>query len=134
MSSVGKQSSAFPKIPENPLVGNPEQMRAVSQAGEFISKFMTQANAEAFNFVSKRLAEDFALPSKLASCKTPADLAETQMKFFEKMVSDYSTETQKMWGMTLQAVQNGNYAKSGPSKNGSSHSRARASSQTADKD
>ena len=51
---------------------------------------------ELFQFGFHRLRQDFGLMSKLAGCGTPQQIAEAQMDFVAKMVTDYNEETRKL--------------------------------------
>ena len=45
-----------------------------------------------FEFLQKRFQEDFALPQKIMSCRTPGEVWSVYMQFLQKAVTDYQNE------------------------------------------
>lgn len=60
-------------------------------------------NSEACEFMNKRIEEDMKLPGEFMKCKTPVDAAQAQVRFFGKMLADYTEESQKMMRLMLNA-------------------------------
>jgi hypothetical protein len=46
-------------------------------------------NKHWFEFLQKRVQEDFALPQHIMSCRTPVDIWSVYMQFVQKAVTDY---------------------------------------------
>ncbi|MGH1360844.1 MAG: phasin family protein [Burkholderiaceae bacterium] len=55
-----------------------------------------QINAEVANFVSHRISEDMALPSRIASSRNAEDISQTYTEFFQTASQDYANEMQKL--------------------------------------
>ena len=91
-------------IPEVPIPAgldemvkqNGRNMEAISKSSGVYFEGMTRMSEELFQFGFHRLREDFGLMSKLAGCGTPQQVAEAQMDFVAKMVTDYNQETRKL--------------------------------------
>lgn len=91
-------------IPEVPMPAgldemvkqNGRNMEAISKSSGIYFEGMTRMSEEIFQFGFHRLREDIGLMSKLAGCGTPQQIAEAQMDFVAKMVTDYNEETRKL--------------------------------------
>jgi len=75
---------------------NNNNLEAMANYYEGVTKSMAQLSTEACQFITMRLEEDFELPGKMARCQTPVDAFQTQIAFLEKMASDYVDETVKL--------------------------------------
>ena len=49
-------------------------------------------NKHWFEFLQKRVQEDFALPQHTRSCRTPVEVWSVYMQFLQKAVTDYQNE------------------------------------------
>ena len=49
-------------------------------------------NKHWFEFLQKRVQEDFALPLHIMSCRTPVDFWSVYMQFLQKALTDYQKE------------------------------------------
>lgn len=85
----GKRTPA--KATTEEAVVNP----ALSAWPELISTGM-QINAEVASFVSHRLSEDMALPSRIANSRSAEDISETYTEFFKTASQDYAAQMQKL--------------------------------------
>ena len=81
---------------------------------DFITRYNTKtfeqlkaSSTDTVGFVTKRLQEDMALPQKLMSCKQPMDAMEVWADFYKAAFSDYSEQSQKMFGLMEQAAEEG---------------------------
>lgn len=74
--------------------------------GEVIER-MRQISRETAAFVEDRMQKDLAIAERLASAKSPVDLMQIQMDFFQVLVSDYNRQAAKVAeeaGKTMQTV------------------------------
>lgn len=91
-------------IPEVPIPAgldemvkqNSKNMEAITKSSGVAFEGMTRMSEELFQFGFHRLREDFGLMSALAGCGTPQQVAEAQMNFVAKMVTDYNDESRKL--------------------------------------
>lgn len=74
--------------------------------GAFFSK-VGRANAETLDFWVRRLKEDFEIPSRIAHCHAPEEVAEAYQQFFSKMLSDYNEQAGKVIGLANEVVEDG---------------------------
>ncbi len=74
--------------------------------GDFFNK-VGRANAETLDFWARRLKEDFEIPSKIAHCHAPEEVAEAYKQFFSKMLSDYNEQAGKVIGLANEVVEGG---------------------------
>lgn len=49
-----------------------------------------------FEFVTRRLREDMALPPQLSGCRSPVDVWELYFRFYQKLMADYRNEYMDM--------------------------------------
>ena len=100
---------------DSPMVaGVGEMLKANSQHIETLAKSYGTAfqkfgkvNEETFDFWAKRLKEDFEMPAKLAQCHEPGEFADTCSRFFEKMISDYQAQANRVASLMSDAVEEG---------------------------
>lgn len=128
MSNTDQKSPFFPVNLNNSFgftLDQPGSFQNNPNLNENFANLMAEANSEMVSFVTNRLTEDFSFPSKIAACRTPADFASAQLGFWQKMFHDYSHENQKLWAMTMEALQSSNGHSSSSVKNGSPSRRSR---------
>lgn len=59
-------------------------------------KALSNCQGQYADFVSKRLAEDFAMPQRLADCKTPMEVIDVWASFYTKAMEDYAGHARRM--------------------------------------
>ncbi len=57
------------------------------------------------SFINKRLAADFAMPTRLADCKTPMELMEVWSDFYSSALTDYSNHANFIGEIGSEAVE-----------------------------
>lgn len=68
---------------------------------------MADMNREIMEFYHRRLEEDFEVPARVLSCRTPQQVVDVQSRFVEKLCKDYANQTQRMIELTANATQRG---------------------------
>ena len=59
-------------------------------------KTLSNCQGQYADFVSKRLAEDFAMPQRLADSKTPMEIIYVWAAFYTKAMEDYAGHARRM--------------------------------------
>lgn len=76
---------------------------ALAAVAEFNGKFYDSAaqfNAEWAEFVSRRLQEDFAVPQRLAACKSPQDAQQVCVNYWKTAFAQYQEELNRLTKMS----------------------------------
>ncbi len=66
------------------------------KAGEEVFKRFIEQQIELCRFFGKRWELYLKLPEQFSSCKTPADVAQMQMTFFNQMAAEYAQEGSRL--------------------------------------
>lgn len=66
---------------------------------------LTGCQSKYASFVSKRLAEDMAMPAKLVECKSPMDVIDVWADFYRKALEDYTAHARSMTALGQQALE-----------------------------
>ena len=66
---------------------------------------LTQCQSKYAAFVSDRLAEDIAMPSRLAECKSPMEVIDVWADFYRTAMDQYATHAKNMTERGQQAME-----------------------------
>ncbi|MFZ4805997.1 MAG: phasin family protein [Hyphomicrobiaceae bacterium] len=82
---------------QRPVNGATSEMplpwQSVSKAAEPVAKAAARTNIECMRFASQRAQALVAVPSRLATCRTPHDLMTEQLRFWQTAVEQYAETT-----------------------------------------
>lgn len=79
---------------------NQKSAESVSKAYMAWLRNASRVQTEAMRFINERIAKDMEVPGKLACCKNPVEVLDTQMKFASSLLSDYMDEGRRLADMT----------------------------------
>ncbi len=88
----------FPVTPnlEEIAQASEQSMQTVMKSYNAWWRTAGEVQAEMLQFVNNRLSKDMEIPTRLAECKNPTDVAEQQMAFANTMLKDYADEGQRI--------------------------------------
>ena len=111
--NVWPMQQAFPGF-------EPESMQMAAQAYKGWCKSLMTVNAETMKFLTHRFQQDMQFPMSIVQCRSPQDVAQKQVEFWNTMIKDYTQQTQKMQSLLAESFQNPDRsgAFSWPYKNG----------------
>ena len=66
---------------------------------------LTDCQGKYASFVSMRIKEDMALPTRLAECKSPMDVIDVWANFYRKAMEDYTAHARNMTALGQQALE-----------------------------
>ena len=64
-----------------------------------------RGNIEAFTLMNRRAQAYMELPMRLSQCRSPQDLANEQMRFWQTMARQYTESSQRVLGAWFEMVQ-----------------------------
>ena len=100
----------FPFFPWAGLIQNPSTWALVSQSAVAVEPVMrsaARAQLEFSSLVGTRLKAWSSIPETLARCRTPVDLMQAQMAFWQAAGRDYTTASQHImaaWASVVPGV------------------------------
>lgn len=74
----------------------PDAMQQATETYQAWCKCMAVANAEATKFLTHRVQEDIQFPMRIVQCRSPQEVVQKQIEFWNTMARDYALQTQKM--------------------------------------
>ena len=87
-----EKSEKSNKGEELQAVGIPFDVEAMFGMNQKLYKMMMSCNEELISFGRNRLKEDLDMPQKLAGCKTPQDMMNVYLGFYQTAVKQYADE------------------------------------------
>lgn len=66
---------------------------------------VARGNLEVFTLMSRRAQAYVELPTRLSQCRTPQDVANEQMRFWQTMTRQYAESSQRIVGAWLDVAQ-----------------------------
>lgn len=80
-------------------------LAAAGQNLEPMLRAAARGNVEVFTLMSRRAQAYVELPVRLSQCRTPQDLANEQMQFWQTMARQYAESSQKLLAAWLEVAQ-----------------------------
>jgi len=86
---------------------NAHNMEALAKSyGSFFER-VGKINGETLNFCVERWKEEFEMPTKIAQCHAPEEIAEAYTNFYSKMFSDYNEQARRVMDLVGEVSKEG---------------------------
>ena len=91
-------STMIASSPAKDLVDTPAMQISVQPFSIWLSN-VARLQAESLRFCTRRMARDLQIAGRIATCRTPGDLASAQIVFINQAVEDYAELGQRLFAM-----------------------------------